>query len=679
MTLADRLYKHASPGGALSDDEAKARWMQITGELEEAILAESARWGDTWFEPPITPEDWTRGRDDVLDQMSGNAADLLAQARAQGYYPPIDPPAFSQGNGSFEDRMQLTMSASHGDIYYTLDGSDPRIPITGAVSPTAIKYTGPIELTGSTRVRARTLDPDDGVWSALNEADFVESSRPTGLRITELMYNPAGGDDYEFLELTNVGDFEVDLSGAAFEGINLRFDHPTRLAGGATLVLAADAAAFRARYPDSPLAAVYGGELSDRGETIVLRGAAGAPLLSQTFDDENGWPLTPDGRGDSLVLTDVGSDPTDPRSWQASRELYGTPGTGAWAGASGRPAAGSTAGADWAAAFAATGLTPFDAGAVQPANAGSVRFGEELLLAGYDLYLNGRPISPDGLPAVQPGDLLEFLLFWRRDRLANQDVRGFVQLETPDRQILAQDDQPAGLVLQPASGCPTPELVPDRYALRIPADAAVGLIRPMIGGYLPDADDRLPVYSDDGTRLDDDYGLPSLKIVRSGPDPAPQHELNATFGAGIELLGYDLNPAGAALQPGRPLTVTLYFRSQTPIGEDLVRFLQLHSPEHGMAAQNDSQPAGGRNPTWAWAPGEVVADQVVLTIAPDAAPGDYSLLMGFYRPDGGERLPVEDDRGNAAPDQVLLLSGATVLPAAGEAAPNAPGEGAAAP
>ncbi len=24
--------------------------MEITGELEEAIFAESARWGDTWFE-----------------------------------------------------------------------------------------------------------------------------------------------------------------------------------------------------------------------------------------------------------------------------------------------------------------------------------------------------------------------------------------------------------------------------------------------------------------------------------------------------------------------------------------------------------------------------------------------------------------------------------------------------
>ena len=124
--------------------------------------------------------------------------------------------------------MRLTMRASHGDIFYTLDGSDPRVQITGAVSPTAIKYTEPIELTNSTRVRARALE--QGLWSALNEADFVEVSQPNGLRVTEIMYNPIGGDEYEFLELTNVGSLEVDLSGAAFEGIDLRFD-PAHAAG----------------------------------------------------------------------------------------------------------------------------------------------------------------------------------------------------------------------------------------------------------------------------------------------------------------------------------------------------------------------------------------------------------------------------------------------------------------
>jgi hypothetical protein len=324
-------------------------------------------------------------------------------------------------------------------------------------------------------------------------------------------------------------------------------------------------------------------------------------------------------------------------------------------------------------------LTPFDADAVQPANASAVRLGNDLLLTGYDLYLNGRPMSPDGLPAVQAGDVLEYVLYWRKDRLAGHDYSGFLHLATPDGQMLAQDDHPAGLLLRPATDCATPDLAPDRYSLRIPAEAANGLVRPMVGGYVPYTDERLPVYADDGTSLGDEYGLPALKVVRSGPAPAPQHEVSARYGEQVELLGYTLDPAERALRPGQPFTVTLYFRTQAPIAEDLVRFVQLHSPEHGMAAQNDSQPAAGRNPTWAWKAGEVVVDEVVLTVAPDAAPGSYSLLLGFYRPADGARLPVQDEAGNAGADQTLVLTQETVLPASGASSANTPGTEAGSP
>ena len=319
----------------------------------------------------------------------------------------------------------------------------------------------------------------------------------------------------------------------------MRFDKPTRLAGGATMILAADADAFQERYPDGPIAAVYEGELSDRGEKITLRSSTGKSLLSFTYDDENGWPLTADGRGDSLVLTDLTGDMDAARAWQVSPRLYGTPGTGGQVLAAPQPAVST-----------ANDLPSFDPVITQPSNPIDVRFGDDLLLAGYDLYLNGRPLSPDRLPVVQPDDVLEYVLYWRSDRLMGKDYHGFVQLTTPDRQILTQDDRPAGLVLRPTNGCPAPDLVPDRYVLRIPAEAANGLVRPEVGGYVSGTSDRLPVYSAEGTRLDDDYGLPSLKIVRTDPAPRPQQELGARFGDQVELLGYTLDPAEVALHPG---------------------------------------------------------------------------------------------------------------------------------
>ncbi|MEN6306310.1 MAG: CotH kinase family protein [Anaerohalosphaeraceae bacterium] len=80
-------------------------------------------------------------------------------------------------NGSTSSDMLiapvLTAMISQADqaapVWYTANGSDPRLP-GGAVNATAIEYSGPLSLTGTTQVKARVLN--HGVWSALNEAIF---------------------------------------------------------------------------------------------------------------------------------------------------------------------------------------------------------------------------------------------------------------------------------------------------------------------------------------------------------------------------------------------------------------------------------------------------------------------------------------------------------------------------
>ncbi|MHC1766513.1 MAG: lamin tail domain-containing protein [Verrucomicrobiia bacterium] len=44
--LADRAYHHLQAGGALSDAQSQARWTQINEFVREAVIGESARWGD---------------------------------------------------------------------------------------------------------------------------------------------------------------------------------------------------------------------------------------------------------------------------------------------------------------------------------------------------------------------------------------------------------------------------------------------------------------------------------------------------------------------------------------------------------------------------------------------------------------------------------------------------------
>jgi hypothetical protein len=75
-----------------------------------------------------------------------------------------------------------------------------------------------------------------------------------------------------------------------------------------------------------PVAGVYQGQLSNKGETLRLQDAQGQDIIWLDYEDENGWPVSADGRGDSLVLVDVEQDPNNPANWQASINLNGSPG-----------------------------------------------------------------------------------------------------------------------------------------------------------------------------------------------------------------------------------------------------------------------------------------------------------------------------------------------------------------
>jgi hypothetical protein len=150
-----------------------------------------------------------------------------------------------------------------------------------------------------------------------------------GLRITEIMYNPVGGGDYEFIELENVGETRLDLANAFFEGIKYTFPQNTfPLAPSDFVVLVRNLEAFSERYPGVAVDGVYRGQFSNKGETITVKDAAGRVMTSVTYDDENAWPISPDGLGDSLVLDNLAGDPNNPLNWRASIELYGSPGTG---------------------------------------------------------------------------------------------------------------------------------------------------------------------------------------------------------------------------------------------------------------------------------------------------------------------------------------------------------------
>jgi hypothetical protein len=221
-----------------------------------------------------------------------------------------------------------TGDTEQGELYYTTDGSDPRLADTSEIAPIAQRYTTPLVLTTTTTVKARNrvVDAAGTTWSALQEMTFVRADQRADVRISEVMYHAQGGAEYEYLELTNLGDLPADLSRAYFTGIDFHFAVGATLAPGHYFTLIRDFRKFRERYPTAEFNAIYGGELSNYGETITLHASDGSAITSVTYNPANGWPVTAAGQGDALVLVDTAGDPNLGRSWRASINLYGSPG-----------------------------------------------------------------------------------------------------------------------------------------------------------------------------------------------------------------------------------------------------------------------------------------------------------------------------------------------------------------
>lgn len=349
LRFADHVQKHFFNNGVLTPAAATNRFLNKAAQINKAIRAYSARWGDAApHEPPYGETEWVAAINSIVNGwFPGRTATVLQQLKVSKdtvnypyfvHFPSVGAPAFSQPGGHITNGYQLTMTQSNagGVIYFTLDGSDPR-KVGGAVSGSALAYSGPVTLSTGTRVKARVLSGT--TWSALNQADFI-APEIMALRVTEIMYHPSpvtpveyalgitNADDFEYIELRNVGATTLTLAGVTFvDGISFTFTEGT-LAAGERLVLVKNVMAFTNRFgATARIGGVYAGNLNNAGEHLQLQDAAGRVIQSFSYSD--GWYPVTDGHGFSLTIV----DDTAPvglwdmkSSWQQSSTLNGSPG-----------------------------------------------------------------------------------------------------------------------------------------------------------------------------------------------------------------------------------------------------------------------------------------------------------------------------------------------------------------
>jgi len=253
MQFADQTYKHFFNDGAMTPEKALALCLSRAEEIDLAIVAESARWGDqrpSRANNPYTKEDW-------WEEVNGYLLDtyfpvrtgiVLDQLRNRDLYPMIETPVFyvnglAQHGGSVTSSDSIFITTDSGTVWYTIDGSDPRLPgTTGDPGETATLVAEDADK----RVLVPT-GPIDEAWrggAAFDDSDWINGAGGVGYE------NSSGYEPY----------FDIDVRDGMYGTnascyIRIPFEiGPDDLAEASSLTL-------RVRYDDGFIAYLDGVEV----------------------------------------------------------------------------------------------------------------------------------------------------------------------------------------------------------------------------------------------------------------------------------------------------------------------------------------------------------------------------------------------------------------------------------
>ena len=270
----------------------------------------------------------------------------------------VDPPKADVPAGFVELNTSITLKSSEGgNVYYTLDGTDPRKP-GGGLSTKAILYkNSPILVKDNTFLTARVQKishrsltgsnnpPLTSKWSGAitNYYSIAPTPKIGDLIFSEIHYHPQDptqaemiidptlkSSDFEFLELLNNSDKTLNLSGLKISG-EVRFSfldgNDKTLSPGSRFLIAGNALAFSRRY-DSNLSLVgeYSGKLNNGGGNLQITDQKGEIILSLNYLDD--WFPSTDGQGYSLVAKPVviQNEQQGKTAWRPSVDIDGSPG-----------------------------------------------------------------------------------------------------------------------------------------------------------------------------------------------------------------------------------------------------------------------------------------------------------------------------------------------------------------
>ncbi|MFM2160490.1 MAG: hypothetical protein RLZZ383_2 [Pseudomonadota bacterium] len=175
--FGDRVEALLYHDGALSSGALVQTWSGLAPLAYPTLVGESARWGDHWRDDRATvgaglytyEANWLPEHARVRDTVLPRRVDVaVADFVAKGLYPTTPAPLLAPFGGPLAADARVSLQGE-GDVWYTLDGTDPR-GADDEPSPNALRSTGALVLQAPVTVHARTRNAEG--WSARIEATF---------------------------------------------------------------------------------------------------------------------------------------------------------------------------------------------------------------------------------------------------------------------------------------------------------------------------------------------------------------------------------------------------------------------------------------------------------------------------------------------------------------------------
>lgn len=249
--FANHAQQNLFNDGALTAESSSARLNELADVIRPAMVAESARWGDTHSAVPRTPDNqWEPYITTMIDTFfSGRSEIFVEQLRARGLFPDVDAPVF-EVNGEVQHGGGIGLT----DAVSIVPLGGPNLTVTNTlVADNAASFTHiPLDDTLGTSWTLNSFDPAAAGWIAGNLGVGYET-----------------GTGYEPYIQTDVNAAMNGVSVSAF--ISTTFNHDDSITY--------ETLSLNMRYDDAFIAYLNGTEIFRTGN-IITDGPGSATLTT---------------------------------------------------------------------------------------------------------------------------------------------------------------------------------------------------------------------------------------------------------------------------------------------------------------------------------------------------------------------------------------------------------------